>query len=190
MAGGNGGGIGRFASRKKNISQPDVPPATVARADGPRAGGRPDDDDATADAEGGEPAPANDDAVVVDAASAAAMEAERTSEDFISLGYDNDGGGGRLAAQYDSNDFSSIGQMFGNNDDAMDADDGNVGDIFLSSTPADYASFGQGYDGEYQVFEGFEQGSPMGEERAESPAKGNDCESWILLLLLLIITFI
>ncbi|KAL3766564.1 hypothetical protein ACHAW5_003867 [Stephanodiscus triporus] len=167
---GNGGGIGRFASRKKNISQPGVPPATVARADGPKAGGRPDDDAATrADVEGGEPAPANDDAVVDDGASAAAMEAERNAADFISFGYDDDGGGGSLAARFDSNDFSSIGHMFGNNDDSMDANDGNVGDVFLSSTPADYASFGQGYDGEYQVFEGFERGSPVGEKRAESP---------------------
>ena len=181
---GNGGGIGRFAARKKQLSQPDAPPTVAARASGPTAGGLPnDDEDATATAATAaweEPAPASDDA--------AAMEAERPATAINSFGYDGDDGG--LPATSGSNVFSSLGQMFGeqNNDDAMDdaMDDGNVGNMFFSSAPAEYiddSNFVQGYhgyDGGYQGFDGFEQGgrgSPMGEERAESPAKGEHCES-------------
>jgi hypothetical protein len=185
---GNGGGIGRFAARKKQLSQPEAPPAVAARAGGPAAGGQPDDDDDAATmtaataltAAGEDPDPASDDA--------AAMEVDHPSTAINSFGYDGDDGG--RPATSGSNVFSSIGNMFDeqNNDNAMDdaMDDGNVDNIFFSSTPAEYMddpNFGQGYDGydcRYQGFDGFEQGeqgSPMGEERAESPAKGDGCES-------------
>ena len=181
---GNGGGIGRFAARKKQLSQPDAPPTVAARASGPTAGGLPnDDEDATvtaATASGEEAAPASDDD--------AAMEAERAATAINSFGYDADDGG--LPATSSSNVFSSLGQMFvgQNNDNAMDdaMDDGNVANMFFSSTPAEYtddSNFGQGYDGYdggYQGYEGFEQdgqGSPMGEERAESPVEGEHFES-------------
>ena len=181
---GNGGGIGRFAARKKQLSQPDAPPTVAARASGPTAGGLPnDDEDATvtaATASGEEAAPASDDV--------ATMEAEWPATSINSFGYEGDDGG--RPATSGSNVFSSIGQMFDeqNNDNATDdaMDDGNVSNMFFSSTPAEYmhdSNFGQGYDGYdggYQGFEGFEQGgqgSPMGEERTESPAKGDGCES-------------
>ena len=182
---GNGGGIGRFTARKKQLSQPDAPPTVAARAGGPTAGGLPnDDEDATvtaATASGEEAAPASDDD--------AAMEAERSATAINSFGYDGDDGG--RPATSGSNVFSSLGQMFveQNNDDAMDdaMDDGNVANMFFSSTPAEYnmddSNFGQGYDeyeGGYQGYEGFEQGgqgSPMGEERAESQVESEHCES-------------
>ena len=181
---GNGGGIGRFAARKKQLSQPDAPPTVAARASGPTAGGLPNDDEdatvtaATASGEDAAPASYDDDA----------MEADRSATAINSFGYDGDDGG--RPATSGSNVFSSLGQMFvgQNNDDAMDdaMDDGNVANMFFSSTPAEYtddSNFGReydGYDGGYQGYEGFEQGgqgSPMGEERAESPVEGEHFES-------------
>ncbi len=107
--------------------EPDAPPTIAARAGGPTAGRLPNDDkDATVTAAWEEPAP-----VSVDAA---AMEAERPATAIKSFGYDGDDGG--LPATSSSNVFSSLGQMFGkqNNDKAMDdtMDDGNVGNMFVS----------------------------------------------------------
>jgi hypothetical protein len=107
--------------------EPDAPPTIAAQAGGPTAGRLPNDDkDATVTAAWEEPAP-----VSVDAA---AMEAERPATAIKSFGYDGDDGG--LPATSSSNVFSSLGQMFGkqNNDKAMDdtMDDGNVGNMFVS----------------------------------------------------------
>jgi hypothetical protein len=126
----NGGGIGRFAARNKQLSQPDAPPTVAARAGGPAAGKLPNNNADTtvtaATAMWEEPAPASDDA--------AAMEVERPATAINSFGYDGDDGG--LPATSGSNIFSSLGQMFGeqNNDNAMDddMDNGNVGNMFFS----------------------------------------------------------
>ena len=178
MAGNGGGGIGRFAARKRQAPQPDAPHAAIARTtDGATT------EDAqkmanvdtsavvvdAANATGGGGAATANDAIVDGGESSSAMETdEQHTAIFHPYGYDEDHDGGRPTTS-GSNVFSSFGNMFENTNDDDAAT--TTGDAFFSSTPAEFmneANFGQGYDeyvvGDYQGLEGAEyQGSPQQE---------------------------
>jgi hypothetical protein len=173
---GNRGGIGRFAARNKGVSQPDAPHAATARTDSTTTEDELANDNsavaAAANAAGEEPAPAND--TVVDGESSTTIGAdEQPTTIFHSIGYDDHDGRPTTSG---SNLFSSLGNIFENNDDATE-------NVFFSSTPAEFmneSNLGQEYGdyvAGYQELEGIEQGSPMGGGRAESPLKDNYCES-------------
>ena len=125
MAGIGGGGIGRFANRKKQLSQQDAAPSAAAASGGKNQ--QPNVSVATAS--NNENASAVVDGNNTTATDTTEMEIERPSTAFNSF---ND-----RPATSGSHGFSSIGNMFGVGDQEMMAAGGEGGEMFFTSTPTE-----------------------------------------------------
>jgi len=175
-----GGGIGRFARKKQQLSQQsDAAPLDTAATSGDGGGGgqQPNNDNnnniATSATDNEQPPSGND------APNTTEMEVERPATAFNSFGNDSD-----RPATSGSHGFSAIGNMFGNNDNdddninGMNLDDGN--NNFFSASPTEGMDIGFDVGGQdngvFQGFGGF--GGDGEEEEQQQPIVDSNGEYW------------
>ena len=176
-----GGGIGRFARKKQQLSQQsaDAAPADTAATSGDGGGQQPNNDNnnnvATSATDNEQPPTSNNN----DAPNTTEMEVERPATAFNSFGNDSD-----RPATSGSHGFSAIGNMFGNNDDDDDNIDGmNLDDCnnnFFTASPTEGMDIGFDVGGEdngvFQGFGGFGGGGE--EEEQQQPIVDSNGEYW------------
>ena len=166
-----GGGIGRFARKKQQLSQQsDAAPLDTAETsgDGGGDGQQPNNDNnnnvATSATDNEQPPTTSSNN---DAPNTTEMEVERPATAFNSFGNDSD-----RPATSGSHGFSAIGNMFGNNDDdddninGMNLDDGN--NNFFTASPTEGMDIGFDVGGQDNgVFQGFGGFGGDGEEEEQ-----------------------
>ena len=167
-----GGGIGRFARKKQQLSQQqsaDAAPLDTAETSGDGGGGvqqpnNENNNNIATSATGNEQHPTSNNN---DAPNTTEMEVERPATAFNSFGNDSD-----RPATSGSHGFSTIGNMFGNNDEnddninGMNLDDGN--NNFFTASPTEGMDIGFDVGGQDNgVFQGFGGFGGGGEEEEQ-----------------------